>query len=84
MAQKGTQYSCSMQDCLYAGFDCVISTVGTPSVESQYIMLEAALRAGVQRFIPSSWGFDFDKLPCALSHTLRILTLPGATRGHAC
>ncbi|CAL8463466.1 g3000 [Coccomyxa elongata] len=45
------------------GFDCVISAVGTPSVESQYIMLEAALRAGVQRFIPSSWGFDFDKLP---------------------
>lgn len=57
-----------------AGFDCVISAVGTPSVESQYIMLEAALRAGVQRFIPSSWGFDFDKLPCALSDSLHIVT----------
>lgn len=27
------------------------------------MLLEAARRAGVQRFIPSAFGFDADKLP---------------------
>lgn len=47
-------------------------------------MLEAAQRAGVQRFIPSSWGFDFDKLPCALSDSPRIVTLLLVILGSLC
>jgi hypothetical protein len=51
--------------------------VGTPTVDCQYILLEAAKRAGVQRFIPSAFGFDSDKLPWVLPlMTLTMHSIP--------
>ncbi|KAK9917677.1 hypothetical protein WJX75_007062 [Coccomyxa subellipsoidea] len=39
------------------GFDCVLSVVGTPTVDCQYILLEAAKRAGEMLHVVSQ-GFD--------------------------
>lgn len=49
-----------------AGADCVVSAVAglrEVLVDGQTILLEAALRAGVPRFIPSDFSTDFTKLP---------------------
>lgn len=41
-----------------AGIDAVVSTVGAPGLKSQGNVIEAAVRAGVKRFIPSEYGCD--------------------------
>jgi len=49
-----------------AGADCVVSAVAglhDVIVDGQNVLLEAALRAGVPRFIPSDFSTDFTKLP---------------------
>lgn len=38
------------------GQDVVVSTVGTPGVSAQKTIIDAAIQAGVKRFIPSDWG----------------------------
>lgn len=40
------------------GIDAVISTVGPEGIPAQHILLEAAVAAGVKRFIPSDFGSD--------------------------
>lgn len=40
------------------GQDAVVSTLGTPSMASQTNVIDAALAAGVKRFIPSEFGSD--------------------------
>ncbi len=49
-----------------SGASCVVSALAglrDVIVETQTILLEAALRAGVPRFIPSDFSIDFTKLP---------------------
>ena len=49
-----------------AGADCVLSAVAglrDVIVDGQNILLEAAIHAGVPRFIPSDFSTDFTKLP---------------------
>ncbi|KAH8703841.1 hypothetical protein BGW36DRAFT_370086 [Talaromyces proteolyticus] len=38
------------------GIDAVVSTVGGEAIESQIILIDAAVAAGVKRFIPSEFG----------------------------
>ena len=40
------------------GQDVVVSATGLSGHESQFKLIEAAIEAGVQRFIPSEWGMD--------------------------
>ncbi|KAK3056357.1 hypothetical protein LTR09_002864 [Extremus antarcticus] len=40
------------------GFDALISTVGSPGIQSQTYMVDAAVAAKVKRFIPSEFGSD--------------------------
>ena len=40
------------------GQDAVVSTVGTAGLASQGILIEAAVAAGVKRFLPSDFGCD--------------------------
>jgi uncharacterized protein YbjT (DUF2867 family) len=40
------------------GQDAVVSTVGTPGVAGQSIIIEATVAAGVKRFLPSDYGLD--------------------------
>lgn len=40
------------------GWDAVISAVGMPMVKMQLQMIDAAVEAGVKRFLPSEFGFD--------------------------
>ncbi|KAH8804518.1 hypothetical protein F5884DRAFT_754127 [Xylogone sp. PMI_703] len=42
------------------GQDAVVSTVGTPGIQSQAILIDAAVAAGVKRFLPSDYGCDLD------------------------
>lgn len=42
----------------FAGQDAVISTVGSEAVASQTRYIDAAIAAGVKRFIPSEFGSD--------------------------
>jgi uncharacterized protein YbjT (DUF2867 family) len=44
----------------FKGADAVVSTVGTPGIAGQSILIEAAVAAGVKRFIPSDFGADLD------------------------
>ena len=49
-----------------AGADCMVSAVAglrDVIVDGQKILLEAAMRAGVPRFIPSDFSTDFTRLP---------------------
>jgi hypothetical protein len=48
--------------------DAVISTIGPAGLESQKLLIDAAVAAGVQRFIPSDFGV------CTTSS--KVLTLP--------
>ena len=48
------------------GISCVVSALQGMRdviVEAQTVLLEAAIRAGVSRFIPSDYSIDFTKLP---------------------
>ncbi|KAK4498199.1 hypothetical protein PRZ48_010856 [Zasmidium cellare] len=40
------------------GYDAVVSKVGVRAINSQYEMIDAAVEAGVKRFIPSEYGCD--------------------------
>ena len=40
------------------GQDAVVSTVGTPGLPGQSVLIEAAVAAGVKRFLPSDFGCD--------------------------
>jgi uncharacterized protein YbjT (DUF2867 family) len=42
----------------FNGQDAVVSTVGTPGVQGQAILVDAAIAAGVKRFLPSDFGCD--------------------------
>ena len=42
------------------GQDVVISATGFHAQEEQYRVIDAAIEAGVKRFIPSEWGMDND------------------------
>lgn len=42
----------------FTGQDAVISTVGTAGVPGQSVLVEAAVAAGVKRFLPSDFGCD--------------------------
>lgn len=42
------------------GQDAVVSTVGTMQVAAQTLIIDAAVAAGVQRFIPSEFGSNLD------------------------
>ncbi|KAI5849194.1 putative isoflavone reductase like protein P3 [Tricharina praecox] len=42
------------------GIDAVVSTVGAPGVAAQKQVIDAAVEAGVKRFIPSEFGSDLD------------------------
>lgn len=50
---------------LCPGIDLVISAVGhqQDALESQYLLLRAAKRARVKRFIPSNFGLDLNRIP---------------------
>lgn len=43
-----------------AGQEVVISTVASSALESQIILIDAAVAAGVKRFIPSEYGSDIN------------------------
>ncbi|KAJ5085729.1 hypothetical protein N7532_010500 [Penicillium argentinense] len=38
------------------GQDVVICTVGTPAISAQKTFIDAAIQAGVKRYVPSDWG----------------------------
>ena len=38
--------------------DVIISTIGLSAQAEQYKLIDAAIEAGVKRFIPSEWGMD--------------------------
>jgi uncharacterized protein YbjT (DUF2867 family) len=42
------------------GQDAVVSTVGTQQVAGQTVLIDAAIAAGVQRFIPSEFGSNLE------------------------
>ncbi|KAG0646468.1 Oxidoreductase BOA1 [Hyphodiscus hymeniophilus] len=42
----------------FRGNDAVVSTVGTPGLQGQTIAIDAAIAAGVKRFLPSEFGSD--------------------------
>lgn len=42
----------------FEGQDAVVSTVGTPGLQAQEILVKAAVAAGVKRFLPSDFGCD--------------------------
>ncbi|KAF3060091.1 hypothetical protein GL218_04823 [Daldinia childiae] len=51
------------------GQDAVVATITTPALNSQVLLIEAAAKAGVKRFIPSEFGSDTfnekaSQLPC--------------------
>jgi uncharacterized protein YbjT (DUF2867 family) len=43
-----------------AGQDAVVFTVGTPGLAGQTTLVDAAIAAGVGRFLPSEYGVDLD------------------------
>lgn len=44
----------------FAGRDAVVSAVGAAALTSQKALIDAAIAAGVKRFIPSEFGSDLD------------------------
>lgn len=42
----------------YTGIDAVVSLVGAPALTEQKPYIDAAVEAGVNRFIPSEFGCD--------------------------
>ena len=45
---------------LLTGFDVVLSALGTPAKDDQKLFIQAAAKAHVKWFIPSTFGFDYD------------------------
>jgi nucleoside-diphosphate-sugar epimerase len=57
------------------GASCVVSSLQglrDVIVESQTILLEAAIKAGVARFVPSDFSIDFTKLPAGENRNLDL------------
>ena len=57
------------------GGSCVISALSglrEVIVETQTLLLDAAVKAGVQRFIPSDYAIDFTKLPPGTNRNLDL------------
>lgn len=48
------------------GQDAVVSTVGTDGLLGQTLLIDAAIRAGVKRFLPSEFGSDLDNPKAAV------------------
>jgi hypothetical protein len=46
----------------FAGHDAVVSVVGTLAVPAQRVAIDAAVAAGVRRFIPSEFGIHTRKV----------------------
>ncbi|KAI9805594.1 MAG: hypothetical protein M1825_000845 [Sarcosagium campestre] len=44
----------------FKGQDAVISTIASLAIDAQSVIVEAAVKAGVKRFIPSEFGSDTD------------------------
>jgi len=42
----------------FKGVDAVVSTIGTAAAEEQVLLIDAAVEAGVKRFVPSEFGID--------------------------
>jgi len=58
-----------------AGGSCVVSALSglrNVIVETQMLLLDAAVRAGVPRFIPSDYSIDFAKLPPGTNRNLDL------------
>ena len=57
------------------GSSCVVSTllgVESTMIGTQNVLLNAAVRAGVPRFIPSDYAMDFTRLPPGLNRNLDL------------
>ncbi len=61
------------------GQDAVVSTVGTEGFQGQPLIIDAAIAAGVKRFIPSEFGSDTDNPKTA---ALPVFDYKIATRKH--
>ena len=58
-----------------AGASCVVSALSglrDVIVEAQAVLLDAAIEAGVQRFIPSDYSIDFTRLPDGTNRNLDL------------
>src|SRR5689334_2075959 len=58
-----------------SGASCVVSALqGLKDVivETQTVLLDAAIKAGVPRFIPSDYSIDFTKLPLGTNRNLDL------------
>lgn len=54
-------YSDSVQlDSVLKGQDAVVSALGATAMEAQYHLIDAAVRAGIKRFIPSEFGSNLE------------------------
>lgn len=53
-----TDYSPTSLAHAFAGQDAVLSLLGLPAIEQQYALVEAAVKAGIKRFLPSEFGLD--------------------------
>ncbi|GME30392.1 NmrA-like protein [Neofusicoccum parvum] len=51
-----SDYSSDSLKSAFAGQDAVVSIVGTPGFAAQQVIIDAAIAAGVKRFIPSEFG----------------------------
>jgi len=43
--------------------EVIVSTLGTPVIHTQVTLIQAAKEAGVKLFLPSEFGFDFERTP---------------------
>jgi len=53
-----TDYSPTSLALAFAGQDAVLSLLGLSAIGQQYALIEAAVKAGVKRFLPSEFGLD--------------------------
>jgi hypothetical protein len=53
-----TDYSPTSLALAFAGQDAVLSLLGLSAISQQYALVEAAVKAGVKRFLPSEFGID--------------------------
>ncbi|KAI9663108.1 MAG: hypothetical protein M1821_008156 [Bathelium mastoideum] len=53
-----TDYDMTSLVKIFQGYDAVVSVVATFSTDQQNIIIDAAVHAGVKRFLPSEYGID--------------------------
>ncbi|KAF2755734.1 NAD(P)-binding protein [Pseudovirgaria hyperparasitica] len=58
-----TEYSLEGLTEAFRGHDAVVSSIAVPAAFAQFVMIDAAIAAGVKRFIPSYFGYAVDKTP---------------------